>query len=651
MTDSPDDTSVVSKQSLGSRYQLVSVLGTGAMGVVWLAKDREDGSEVAAKVLRRELSTDPELVGRFIQERSILLKLTHPSIVRVHDLVVEGDRLAIVMDLVVGGDLRDVLREDETIAPSVACAHLIEVLDALASAHALNILHRDVKPDNVMIDRTGTVPRARLADFSIARLAQETTVRMTGVLGTASYIAPEVFTAETASSAVDVYGAGIMLYELLAGRTPFEGAGNEYAIARRHVNAVPPKIEGLPENLGEIIWAMISKNPAHRPSAAEAAMRLREIGPSLRDVPSLVRVKVPSEWAECEPFRPSTGITDGDASSLPDANATIIRGARRSAVPTKGPEVSGDVQVLTPAGDVVVGGTVVAGKARRTATEEQVQAASAIATVAVPRTGTGLAVKVGGVVALLAVVAGLVALVGTSSGSSSAKTGATTSQFTANMSNQNALLEATVKAVNNGSKSSLLFNFTQGGVVVPNRNFLAILPSSLFGNQCSNLQKGSSDLASASDCINKCAVKVQSGKPFPVEGDVTKKDVNTVASLTSQYFSQLSDCTIAEEFPAQSMSGITVVAGGYLTVNALLINRGPGCTLYTANALGDSGKDGSTPPVVNVENALNPKIWNLSVTGNPLDGCTYDSGQGTYLSGNGSCSVRANLGPFVYPSS
>ena len=205
-------------RALGSRYVLDRLIGSGAMGQVWAATDQRTGERVAAKLLRPEFARDAEVLTRFVQERSILLDLVHPSIVRVRDLVVEGEDLAIVMDLVEGADLRARLRAAGTLPPAEAVRVTADVLTALAAAHAQGVLHRDVKPDNVLLT-TDAPPRVLLGDFGIARLAQETTVRMTGVLGTADYMAPEIFTAETVSAASDVYAAGIGLYELLAGRT------------------------------------------------------------------------------------------------------------------------------------------------------------------------------------------------------------------------------------------------------------------------------------------------------------------------------------------------------------------------------------------------------------------------------------------------
>ena len=137
--------------ALGAAYQLVEVVGRGAIGEVWRALDRRTGETVAAKLLRAEHVADRDLVTRFVQERSVLTDLRHPNLVSVRDLVVEGDRLAIVMDYVGGGTLRDVVREQGPLRPELAVALVAEVLDGLAAAHDRRLVHRDIKPDNVLL--------------------------------------------------------------------------------------------------------------------------------------------------------------------------------------------------------------------------------------------------------------------------------------------------------------------------------------------------------------------------------------------------------------------------------------------------------------------------------------------------------------------
>ena len=284
-------------QALGSRYELEEMLGVGAMGEVWRALDRQTGRHVAAKVLRAEFARDADIVTRFIQERSILLGLTHPNIVRVRDLVVEGERLAIVMDLVEGGDLRRHLREKGPVAPDLAVPLVCVLLDALASAHAAGCLHRDVKPDNVLL-AAGDVSKpadARLSDFSIARLAHHSTVQSTGLLGTPSYMPPELFRDGQFSAASDVYATGILLYELLGGRTPFAGAGTAHTIGNRHVSSAPPRIP-VSDQLWQVMEQMLAKEPRARQQAAATAAMLRGLPREALGAEALALQPLPVSW-------------------------------------------------------------------------------------------------------------------------------------------------------------------------------------------------------------------------------------------------------------------------------------------------------------------------------------------------------------------
>lgn len=258
---------------IGSRYVASTVLGRGAMGTVW----RGEGPQgpVALKVLRPHLAHDPDLVARFVQERSALLRLDHPNIVRVRDLVADGDVLALVMDLVEGADLRSLLRTNGPLAPRDAVTLVSSVADALAAAHSCGVVHRDVKPENVLTrpDNGGIHPL--LTDFGVARLSDAPGMTSTNmVVGTPNYLAPELYSGTPVTSAVDVYATGILLYELIAGQTPF-AADNAFAVMRRHTEESPRRLAGVPERLWGLLERCLAKDPTRRPTAAELAALLR----------------------------------------------------------------------------------------------------------------------------------------------------------------------------------------------------------------------------------------------------------------------------------------------------------------------------------------------------------------------------------------
>ncbi|MFE0364567.1 serine/threonine-protein kinase [Streptomyces griseoaurantiacus] len=273
---------------VGSKYLLEEPLGRGATGTVWRASQRETagseaavagrpGETVAIKVLKEELASDPDIVMRFLRERSVLLRLTHPNIVRVRDLVVEGDLLALVMDIVDGPDLHRYLRENGPLTPVAASLLTAQVADALAASHADGVVHRDLKPANVLLRQDGGEMHPMLTDFGIARLADSPGLTRTQeFVGTPAYIAPESAEGRPQTSAVDIYGAGIMLYELVTGRPPF-GGGSALEVLHQHLSAEPRRPSTVPDPLWTVIERCLRKNPDQRPSAENLARALRVV--------------------------------------------------------------------------------------------------------------------------------------------------------------------------------------------------------------------------------------------------------------------------------------------------------------------------------------------------------------------------------------
>jgi hypothetical protein len=284
------------------------------------------------KILKPELVSDPDIVARFFQERSILLSISHPNVVRVVDLVVEGQTLAIVMEFIKSRDLRHELLAHHTLPPAQVARYGCEVLNALAAVHAAGIVHRDVKPENMLLDTSGNRPEVKLTDFGVARLTYGGSLtKVSSLIGTPEYMAPELAEHESATPAVDLYATGIVLYEMLAGRTPFAG-GHPIAVLRRHIDDPPPLIPGAPVQLWTFIAPLLVKDPDERPkSAAQLAAALAVMQSSLADLPALPPMPAPV-------FHPAPRRAAG-------ADAPVV--AARSPKPAKAPAQLG-IQPETP---------------------------------------------------------------------------------------------------------------------------------------------------------------------------------------------------------------------------------------------------------------------------------------------------------------
>ncbi|WP_406157991.1 serine/threonine-protein kinase [Streptomyces canus] len=316
-------------RKIGSRYTANQILGRGSAGTVWLGEGPE--GPVAVKLLREDLASDQELVGRFVQERTALLGLEHPHVVSVRDLVVDGNDLALVMDLVRGTDLRTRLDREKRLAPEAAVAIVADVADGLAAAHAKGVVHRDVKPENILLDMQGPLGPggshpALLTDFGVAKLIDSPRrTRATKIIGTPDYLAPEIVEGLPPRASVDIYALATVLYELLAGFTPF-GGGHPGAVLRRHVTETVVPLPGIPDELWQLIVQCLAKAPASRLRASELGVRLRELLPLLVGMPPL-DVDEPDAEEEEEPDGEApAAASDGDA-------ASSGRPERRGAVP------------------------------------------------------------------------------------------------------------------------------------------------------------------------------------------------------------------------------------------------------------------------------------------------------------------------------
>ena len=322
------------RSSLGA-YSLHEPLGRGASGEVWRGTSRLDGSAVAVKVLRPELADDPEAVARLLGERDVLTGIDSPHLVPVRDVVVEGDAVAVVMDLAAGVDLRRLLRASPTQPPGLACAIAAQVAAGLAAVHAAGVVHRDVKPENVLVDLGTTErPLARLTDFGVAGMAAEAGAsRTSGVVGTPEYLAPELAEGSAATPAADVYSLGILLYELCAGRTPFAG-GHPVAVLRRQLEDPPLRPPGLPTPLWGLLSWMLDKSPTARPSAEEVGEALEDLAEALADRPPLE--PLPPFESEDDARDPGTAVPPPTALPPTAAPRPFRPGGRRSR-PATGP--------------------------------------------------------------------------------------------------------------------------------------------------------------------------------------------------------------------------------------------------------------------------------------------------------------------------
>jgi beta-lactam-binding protein with PASTA domain len=266
---------------LDGRYAVTARLAHGGMATVYLAMDTRLDRQVALKVMHAELARDDEFVRRFIGEAKSVARLSHQNVVAVFDQGSDGPFLYLAMEYVPGRTLKELLRERGRFPPAAALDIMTGVLDGLAAAHASGIVHRDVKPENVLLTADG---RLKVADFGLAR-AQATTghTRAGLLIGTVAYLPPEQVTGDSTGPRSDVYSAGVVLFELLTGRLPFAG-DTPIAVAYQHVNQDVPApstlVPGIPATVDELVLAATSRDPALRPADAgefaRAARRVRE---------------------------------------------------------------------------------------------------------------------------------------------------------------------------------------------------------------------------------------------------------------------------------------------------------------------------------------------------------------------------------------
>jgi serine/threonine protein kinase len=265
------------KTSLSGRYELRERIAGGAMGTVYEAFDNRLNRPVAVKLLKEHLAEDPTFIERFRREARAAAALTHPNVAHVFDFGNDDGHYYLVMELVEGRDLAQVLGEERALEPWRAADISSKIAAALAHAHEGGLIHRDVKPANVML---GPDDRVKVTDFGIARAAGDSTLTVTGsVMGTAQYISPEQASGENIGPASDIYSLGIVLFEMLTGTVPFTG-GSPLSIAMRHIKDEVPRPSQLggsvPPELDDIVVKATAKEPSARWSdATEMGAELR----------------------------------------------------------------------------------------------------------------------------------------------------------------------------------------------------------------------------------------------------------------------------------------------------------------------------------------------------------------------------------------
>lgn len=308
--------------SFGGRYELQSRIAIGGMGEVWEATDHVIGRTVAIKILKDEYMGDPGFLERFRAEARHAALVNHEGIASVFDYGEENGSAYLVMELVPGEALSTILERDGALSADKTLDIVAQTASALQAAHAAGLVHRDIKPGNLLITPDG---RVKITDFGIARIADQVPLTATGqVMGTVQYLSPEQASGHPASPATDTYSLGIVAYECLAARRPFTGE-SQVAIAMAQINEQPPPLPPtVPIPVQNLVMAMIAKKPSDRPSSsatvARAAQALRrgDLNSAAIAVPAIATGNV---TGDDDATRVLTGVVGADATRILPATA------------------------------------------------------------------------------------------------------------------------------------------------------------------------------------------------------------------------------------------------------------------------------------------------------------------------------------------
>ncbi|MET0559243.1 MAG: protein kinase [Solirubrobacterales bacterium] len=285
---------------LSGRYRLEAKLGSGGMSTVYLARDTTLDRSVAVKVMHREMSEQADQLERFRQEARAVAKLSHPNVVAVIDAGEDGGHPYIVFEYVEGETLKQRIARIGALDPQEALAYAIEIARGLTVAHARNMVHRDIKPQNVLIDSEG---RAKLTDFGISRQLEQDGMTATGrVLGTTDYVAPEQAMGHPVDPRSDIYSLGVVLYEMLIGQVPFH-ADSQVGVAMKHVNEELPDVQARRPEVSAAAALVVE-----RATAKEPAERYQDVGEMIDDLSTALEVEAAR-----------AGSTTGEATTILEA--------------------------------------------------------------------------------------------------------------------------------------------------------------------------------------------------------------------------------------------------------------------------------------------------------------------------------------------